>query len=439
MNEDTNMVSRLLRMKSDYLIPCTYHFYKNPMVIVKGEGSWLYDEKGKAYLDAYSGVGVVNCGHCNAEINAAVSKQLHRLQHTTSIFITEPVLELAENLAGFVPGNLDKSFFCTSGSEANEGALLLARIATGRRDFISLDQSLHGRTHLTASLTGMEFWRSDPFPDSSVHFIQSPKCHCSSPDGCQEKCGNDSLEQLETLLSSNGNIAGLIVEPIQGNGGINVLPSGWLKGARRILNRHDALLIVDEAQTGFCRTGKRFAYEWDDVEPDILTVCKALGNGLPISAFVTRAEIADRYRRPGASTFGGNAVCATAANASLAYMRKYDLEKKAKHGAENLHRELDGLVGELGTVKEIRGRGMMIGIEMQREDEQDAGGDLDRIIENLKDQGLLVGKTGPGRNVLTLMPPLNLTETEQDILCSTLRNTLKNHSPEQTQLKAGVS
>src|SRR3990172_6336541 len=167
---------QMLVLKREYLIPCVYHFYREPMVLERGEGCYLFDSQGRRYLDCYSGVGVTNCGHCHPDITRATLEQAGRLQHTTTIYLTEPMLRLAEALAGFIPGKCKRSFFCTSGSEANEGALLLAKLATGRQDFIALSRALHGRTFLTAGVTGLAFWRTDPEPPRNVHFAPSPVC-----------------------------------------------------------------------------------------------------------------------------------------------------------------------------------------------------------------------------------------------------------------------
>lgn len=414
-------VEQMLALKAQYLIPCVYHFYKNPMVLSRGEGAWLFDSEGKRYLDAYSGVGVVNCGHCNPEIVAATENQLHQLHHTTTIYLTEPMLRLAEQLAQFVPGQLKRSFFCTSGSEANEGALLLARLATGRSDFIALSHALHGRTHMTTGLTGLPFWRTDPQPPACVHFVASPICRECPHDKQYPDCDLYCTQGLEQVLDENkGKIAAMIAEPLHGNGGIIVPPPGWFRRVKDILGKHNVLLIMDEAQTGFCRTGRRFGFEWEGIEPDILTLCKALGNGLPIAAFMTTDKVAETYTKPGASTFGGNPVCAQTALAALNYMQTHRLEQKAEQSGRRLLERMEMLAGKTPIIAEIRGRGLMLGLELADHNNVAAGDLLDELLEWLKDNGVLAGKTGPGRNVLTLMPPLIMTADELDRLCQTV-------------------
>ncbi|MDI3281427.1 MAG: aspartate aminotransferase family protein, partial [Bacillota bacterium] len=298
----------ILRKKKEYLIPCIYHFYRRPPQIVRGEMQYLYDHTGRRYLDFYSGVSVVNCGHCNPEIVAAIVDQVQTLQHTTQLYLTQPIVELAERLARLTPGRLQKSFFCSSGTEANEGAILLARLATGRHEFIALRNSLHGRTLLTTSLTGLSFWRAELAPVGGISFAVNAYCYrCPLGQrypGCDLACAEDVERVIRT--STSGQVAALIAEPIQGNGGIITPPPGYFQRVKEILDRYGILLIVDEVQTGFGRTGRLFAIEHWGVEPDIMTMAKALGNGVPVGAFIARSEIADCYTRPGASTLGGN-------------------------------------------------------------------------------------------------------------------------------------
>lgn len=269
---------RLLALKRDFLVPCVYHFYQRPPVLVRGEGAYLFDADGRRYLDCFSGVSVVNAGHCNREIVAAAIEQMQRLQHTTTIYLTEPPLELARLLAELIPAGLHRTFFCASGSEANEGALLLAAVATGRKECVYLRGGLHGRTKWAMSVTGLDMWCTDPDPLLTAHAVAEPE----SPD---------SLPALEALLR-RGTIAAVIAEPIQGNGGIVVPPAHYWPELRRLCSRHGTLLIADEVQTAWNRTGRWFATEHWGVVPDAVTVAKALGNGMPIAAWITTDELA---------------------------------------------------------------------------------------------------------------------------------------------------
>ncbi|SHM73798.1 Aminotransferase class-III, partial [Anaerosporobacter mobilis DSM 15930] len=248
----------IVQMRKDYLMPCLGYFYKNPPVFVKGEMQYLYDATGKKYLDFFAGVSVMNCGHSNPDILNKVMGQLSSLQHLTNVYLTSPVVELAKKLSEVLPGDLHNSFFCMSGSEANEGAMLLARIYTGKRKFIALNNSLHGRTYLTMSATDIPMWRADPYLTDDVYFISS------SPDRI--------LSDLEAVLEKDNDIAAFICEPIQGNGGIITPPDWYYTEISRLLKRYGVLFICDEVQTGFARTGTMFAIEQYNVVPDIMTM-----------------------------------------------------------------------------------------------------------------------------------------------------------------------
>ena len=296
---------RLQAAKRDLLVPCVYHFYQRPPALVRGEGAYLFDAEGRRYLDCFAGVTVMNAGHSNPEIIEPAVEQLRRLQHTTTVYLTEPMLELAARLAELAPAGLRRSFFCASGSEANEGALLLAALATGRREVAFLDDGLHGRTKAAMSVTGLDMWRADPDLLATAHRVPGPR-------------DPDSLPVLEGLLRG-GAIAAVIAEPIQGNGGIIVPPDDYWPELRRLCTKYGALLIADEVQTAWNRTGSWFAVERWGVVPDVVTVAKALGNGFPIAAYLTTDELAARFTRPAAATFGGNLVSCRAALAVLDY------------------------------------------------------------------------------------------------------------------------
>ncbi len=383
---------RLLAAKREYLVPCVYHFYQRPPVLVRGEGAYLFDAEGRRYLDCFSGVTVVNAGHSNPAILEAAIDQLRRLQHTTTVYLTDPMLELAEVLAGLAPSGLRRSFFCASGSEANEGALLLSVLATGRQEFAFLDGALHGRTKAAMSVTGLDMWRTDPFPLTTAHRLPGP-------------LHPDSLAVLEQLLRGQ-KIAAVIAEPVQGNGGIVVPPDYYWPELRRLCSRHGTLLIADEIQTAWNRTGHWFAVEHWGVVPDIVTVAKALGNGFPIAAYLTTDELASRYTRPGAATFGGNLVSCSAALATLRFHKEGRLGARSSALGSWLIKRLRTLQTRHSVIADVRGLGLMLGVELRLPDGNPAAALTDTLLERLKDAGYLVGKTGPGRNVLTFLPPL---------------------------------
>jgi 4-aminobutyrate aminotransferase-like enzyme len=402
---------QLLAMKRDFLVPCVYHFYQRPPVLVRGEGTYLFDADGRRYLDCYSGVTVMNAGHANPAILEPAIEQLRRLQHTTTIYLTEPMLELARVLAELAPGDLRRSFFCASGSEANEGALLLATLATGRQECAFLKDGLHGRTKWAMSVTGLDMWRTDPQPLVTAHVVPGPR-------------HPESLSALEQLLR-RGTVAAVIAEPIQGNGGIIVPPDDYWPALRRLCSRHGTLLIADEIQTAWNRTGTWFATEHSGVVPDIVTVAKALGNGFPIAAYITTDAIAAHYTRPGAATFGGNLVSCRAALATLAFHQQQRLGERSRSLGERLRSQLTALQRRRPEIAEVRGRGLMIGVELCDSANHPAAALTDQVLEALKDAGFLLGKTGPGRNVLTLMPPLVVPEVALNDVVDALEEALR--------------
>lgn len=418
----------ILQKKRDYLIPCVYHFYKQPMQLVRGEMQYLYDQTGKQYLDCFAGVSVVNCGHCNPEITKAICEQVTTLQHTTTIYLTQNIVNLAERLASLTPGRLQKSFFCASGTEANEGAALLASIYTGKHEFISLRQGLHGRTKLTMSLTGLSFWRTDTSPVGGISFAPNAYCyrcpmHKSYPE-CDLACANEIETVIKTATS--GQVAAMFAEPIQGNGGMITPPPGYFKRVKEILDHYGILLIIDEVQTGFGRTGKMFAIEHYGVEPDIMTMAKALANGTPVGAFIARAEVADKYTRPGASTLGGNPVTAAASLATLDVITKQNLPARAAELGLYLKNGLKQLQDKHPIIGDVRGLGLMLGAELVLPGNEPAISEVDIILEKMKDRGFLVGKNGPNRNVLAFQPPLIITQSDLDHLLNNLDDVLSS-------------
>ncbi|QDR81047.1 aspartate aminotransferase family protein [Sporomusa termitida] len=417
----------VVRKKKEYIIPCVYHFYAQPMQLVRGEMQYLYDHTGRQYLDCFAGVSVVNCGHCHPEITQAICDQVTTLQHTCTIYLTENIVNLAENLAQITPGRLQKTFFCASGTEANEGAALLASLYTGRQEFISLRQGLHGRTKLTMSLTGLSMWRTDTSPVGGISFAPNAYCY-RCPYGkrhpeCDLACANELEAVIKTATS--GRVAALIAEPIQGNGGIITPPPGYFKRVKEILAHHNILLIIDEVQTGFGRTGKMFAIEHYGVEPDIMTMAKALGNGTPVGAFTSRSEIADAYTRPGASTLGGNPVTSAAALATLKVLTKYNLPDRAAELGRYLKCGLTELQKQHPLIGDIRGHGLMVGAELVNPDKSPAAAQLDVILEHMKARGILIGKNGPERNVMAFQPPLVITRADLDNMLNQLAEVLK--------------
>jgi len=416
----------IIAKKKKYIMPCLAHFYRNPRQIVKGSMQYLYDSEGQRYLDCYAGVSVMNCGHCNPEITQKVTEQVTTLQHVCNIYLTENFVNLAEKLAEVTPGDLQKSFFCSTGSEATEGALLLAEIYTGNSEIIALRQGLHGRTKLGMSITGLQMWHTDPNPVGGIHFAPNPYCYrCplnKKPDTCDLACANAIEDLIKTATS--GHPGAFIAEPIQANAGCVVPPKGYFNRVQEICHHYGTLLITDEVQTGFGRTGKMFAIENWGVTPDIMAMAKALGNGAPISAFIAPAKIADTYTRPGASTLGGNPVSSTAGLAVLDYIEEHHLMENAYARGKQLRAGLRELARKHPIIGDVRGLGLMDGAEFVHADGSPAPEELDNVLEALLDRGFIVGKNGAARNVLAFQPPLIITEENINEVLNALDDVL---------------
>ncbi|ASA25447.1 aspartate aminotransferase family protein [Paenibacillus donghaensis] len=408
--------------RQQYFYPCTQHFYRNSPQLVRGSMQYVYDELGKEYTDFFAGVSVVACGHCNPAITSRTIAQLQQLQHTTTVYLTQPAVDLAERLEEVLPGDLRRTFFVNSGSEANEGALLLARMHTGRKGFIALESGLHGRTNLTMSVTGLPMWRTDKYLDKDVVFIPRPY----QEDLSLEEAASLSLESLERVLEEKGHtIAAMIVEPIQGNGGMIMPAPDYFRQVKVLLERYGVLLIADEIQTGFGRTGRMFAMEHYGVTADIVSMAKALGNGVPVAAFATTDEIALSLNRPSASTFGGNPVSAATALAVLDYIRDQQLPERAAQLGERLKAGLLELQQRYpAVISHVRGTGLMLGAELSGASADQAAQLTDRVLEAMKDHGYLIGKNGIGRNVLAFQPPLIITEADIDGMLGVLDSVL---------------
>lgn len=412
---------RALARERRHLIPCVYHFYGDePLLLARGEGPFLFDEQGRRHLDLCSGIAVMALGQSDPAVTEAIASQARRLQHACTVFVTEEYGLLAERLAQIAPGDLCRTFFVNSGSEANEGALLLARLATGRRKFVSLRNSLHGRTHLTMSVTGLPMWRTDPHPSDCVVFAPSP---AEDPDPA-------AVERA--VEACDGDFAALIAEPVQANGGVIVPPPDYFPRVAAIVRRAGGLLILDEVQTGLGRTGRWFACEHWGVVPDILTAAKALGGGTPLGAFVTTDQIAKAYTRPGGSTLGGNPVSCRAALAVIDQIERRDLLRAAAERGRQLIEGLRRLATDHPCVGDVRGLGLMVGVEIV--DPVSRAADpaaLERIHRGLRRRGFIAGKAGLQRNVLTFTPPLIITADQVDAAVEALAACL-------TESAAGV-
>ncbi len=374
-----------------------------PVAFERGEGAWLWDTKGKKYLDALSGIAVCGLGHAHPAVKAALCDQAGKLLHTSNWYQIPLQEQLAERICKLA--GMDNAFFCNSGAEANEAAIKLARLYGHQQNILTpgiivTEGSFHGRTLATLSATGNRKIQAG-FEPLVQGFYRVPY--------------ND-LEAVRQVGERSKDIVAVLVEPITGEGGINIPEAGYLKGLRQICDERGWLLMLDEIQTGMCRTGKWFACQHEGVVPDVMTLAKGLGNGVPIGACLAYGKAAQVFK-PGShgSTFSGNPLVCRVALTVIDELEKGKLANRAAKLGERLLAKLKEALGPVAGIKDIRGRGLMLAIELDRPCKE--------LLQMALDQGILINVTA--ENVIRLLPPLILTDDEADLLVRELASVVR--------------
>ncbi|MGA9769449.1 MAG: aspartate aminotransferase family protein [Blastocatellia bacterium] len=415
----------LIAKQKEYLWPCAATFYKDPIALERGEGMHVWDTEGNRYLDCFGGVLTTSVGHARPEVVEAVSRQVAQIAHTSTLYINRPQAELAEKVAQITPGDLKKSYFTNSGTEADETAMVLARIYTGRTEIIALRHGYHGRSVMNMTATGHSTWKvGQTFVPGIVH-AHAPYCYrCpfgATPDSCAMECARDVEELIQT--STSGEIAAFIAEPIMGVGGFITPPKDYFKVVTEIIRRYGGIFICDEVQTGWGRTGDKWCgIEHWDVEPEVMTFAKGMANGAPIGCTTARPEIADKYPGLTFSTFGGNPVTSAAALATIRVIEENDLPRNARVVGDHLRARLEELKDKFPVIGDVRGMGLMQGIECVKDratKEPDADSVL-RVFEETRRGGVLIGKGGLHGNMIRLGMPLIATKSDVDELVAAL-------------------
>jgi len=391
------MDSKTLIELSEKYILHTYNRY--PVILVKGKGTRVWDLEGKEYLDFVAGLAVCNLGHCHPNVVRAIKEQAEKLIHVSNLYYIEPQIQLAKLLCEH--SFATKVFFCNSGAEANEGAIKLARkyskekIGEDRYEIITMRNSFHGRTLATLTATAQE----------KFHKGYSPLV-----PGFKYVAFNDT-EALKKAIDSK--TCAIMVEPIQGEGGVNCPSKGYLKDLREICNTEGILLIFDEIQVGMGRTGRLFAYEHEGIEPDIMTIAKSLAGGVPIGALLTNDKVAEGFK-PGdhASTFGGNPLATAAGVAALKTILEEGILENCQRVGEYFLSKLQGLKERFSFIKEVRGKGLILGMELEMEG--------NKIVKEMIDRGFLINCTSG--NVLRFLPALIVNEKEVDQMVDALED-----------------
>jgi 4-aminobutyrate aminotransferase-like enzyme len=415
------MRDQIESLQKEYLFPCVGTYYEKPLTLIRGKGMVLTDSEGREYLDFFGGILTVSVGHCNDTVNKAVIDQNQTLQHASTLYINEPQVRLAKKLAEVTPGDLHKSFFTSSGTEANETAVLFARLATGHSDVIALRHAYSGRSEVTLNITAHAPWRPMPSSIPYIKHAHNPYCYrCAfglTYPGCDMRCARDVEELIQT--TTNGQIAAFMAEPIQGVGGFVTAPKEYFQVVVPIVRKYGGLFICDEVQTGCGRTGGKFCgIEHWGVQPDIMTFAKGLANGLPIGATIATPAVADSYKGLSISTFGGNPVTMRGALATIEFIESNRLADNAAVQGGRLRDGLEALKAKYPSIGDVRGMGLMQGIEVI--DPASADGKAPdpkkvlKVFEETRRLGLLIGKGGLYRNVIRITPPMIVSSREID-------------------------
>ncbi len=422
MTTSTELADRYHRVLPSFLNP----YYAEPISIDRGRGSYVWDLEGHRYLDFFGGVLTTMIGHAHPAVTEAVQAQAAKVMHTSTLYLSEPMIEFAELVAEASGIPDPRVYFTPSGSEANDAALLMATSFRKSSQVLAIRNSYHGRTFTTQAITSHSSWKSTALSGLHVQFVQGGY-RLRSPfrdlddDAYGEACVSDLVQLLD--MTSAGDVACLIAEPIQGVGGFAMAPDGMFGLFHKELSNRGILFISDEVQTGWGRTGDHFwGYEAHDIVPDMLTFAKGVGNGITLAGVVARAEIMDTIEVLNFSTFGGNPLSAAAGLATLRTVQQENLQHNAKVMGERFVAAMQPLADDTPWIAEMRGRGLMWAFEVC----QPAGIEPDKartadFHDACRRHGLLVGKGGLYGNVIRLAPMLNVTADELDEGIAALR------------------
>src|SRR4051812_3345755 len=418
--------SETVRKHKEFLFPAATMYYREPIALVKGDGNYVWDDQGKRYLDAFGGVLTVSVGHANPKVVNAIVDQVKKINHTSTLYANEPQGNLAETLAHMSPGNLKKSFFTSSGTEANETAMMAARHATGRTELVVLRHSYSGRSVQELTACGQHGWKKHPPMVAGIHHAHAPYCYrcpfnAPGPHACARECAQDIEELLQT--ATTGEIAAFMAETIIGSGGFIVPPPGYFEKATAIAKKYGGLFIADEVQTAWGRTGEHWwgIQHWD-AKPDIMVSAKGMGNGAPVAMTIATPEVADKYPGITFATFGGNPVSMAAALSTIQVIEEQRLLDNCKTTGAYLGERFAALKEKHTLVGDARGLGLMQALELvkDRKTKEPNPQATAKVFEVTKQRGVLIGKGGVYGNVIRTGLMLNAGKPEVDQLVEAL-------------------
>ena len=418
--------AEILALRKQFMNPGIFLYYKNPIMLVEGAMQYVWDETGKRYLDGLGGIVTVSVGHCHPHVVAAANAQNELIQHSTTIYLQPNVALYAEKLAAKMPGDLKVCYFVNSGSEANDLALLMARVHTQNYDLIALRNAYHGGNASGMGVTAQSTWKYNVPHSFGVHHALAPYPYrgvfgYDDPDA-GKKYADDVKQVID--FTTPGKVAAFIAESIQGVGGFVEFPPSYLKHTYEYVRAAGGVCIADEVQTGFGRTGTHFwGFETQGVIPDIVTLAKGIGNGAPLAAVVTTPKIAQSLvGKVHFNTFGGNPVVSAIGKAVLEVIEKENLQANALKLGNHILAGLNKLKDKHKVIGDVRGKGLMLGIEMvkDRVTKAPASAECQQVLENARELGLLIGKGGLWGQTIRFAPPMCLTQADADFLLEVL-------------------
>lgn len=422
----------VIALRKQYVSPGVITYYREPMMVVEGHMQYVWDETGRRYLDAFAGIVTVSVGHCHPKVLEKVREQTGKLQHTTTIYLHPTIAQFAEKLASKMPEGLSRSYFTNSGSEANEVAILSAREHTGNTEVIALRNAYHGGTATTMGLTAHGTWKFKSNAAPGIHHTHAGYCYRCPYDleypSCDLKCARDVEEVIK--YQTPGEVACFIGEPIQGVGGAVTPPKEYFQIVYDIVRKYGGLCIADEVQGGFGRTGTHYwSHQNWDVKPDAITMAKGIGNGIPLGAFTTTEEISKvMTNRIHFNTYGGNPISMTQGLATLEVIDEDGLQQNALEVGGYLKDRLFELQDKHALIGEVRGMGLMLGVELVRDPntKEPANTEAADIMEAMKHRGVLLGKGGLYGNTLRIKPPMCITKDDAAYLTDALDECFDN-------------
>jgi alanine-glyoxylate transaminase/(R)-3-amino-2-methylpropionate-pyruvate transaminase len=414
------------RLRKEFLNPALFHLYQKPLMIVEGKGQYVWDDQGRRYLDAFAGIATVSVGHCHPYVLEAMRKQSETLQHSSTIYLHPNIVEFGRALAAKMPGDLKVCYFVNSGSEANDVAMLMARAYTGNYDIIALRNAYHGGNMSAMGLTAHSTWKFNVPHSFGIHHTIAADPYRGQWGRNDPDAGKKYAADVKSVIdyTTSGQIGAFIAESIQGVGGTVVFPDGYLKHAFEHARAAGGICIADEVQTGFGRTGQHFwGFQLQGVIPDIVTMAKGIGNGVPLAAVVTTPQIASVLaKRIHFNTFGGNPVVCAQGKAVLEVIEREKLQENALKVGTHILAGLGKLQLKHNVIGDVRGHGLMIGVELvkDRQTKEPGKAECARVMELAREMGLLIGKGGLWGQTIRIKPPLCLTLADADFLLEVL-------------------